>query len=88
MSNMATAALFCPVAWEIGVAIGVDPRAAVIAALFGSSVAVCTPIAMPGDTMVMGPAGAKFGDFFKSGLVMSIAAFIVSMVLLPIFYPF
>lgn len=88
MSNMATAALFCPIAWEIGVAIGVDPRAAVIAALFGSSVAMCTPIAMPGDTMVMGPAGAKFGDFFKSGLVMSAAAFVVSMILLPIFYPF
>jgi hypothetical protein len=45
-------------------------------------------IAMPGDTMVMGPAGAKFGDFFKSGLVMSAAAFVVSMILLPIFYPF
>ena len=88
MSNMATTALFCPVAWEIGIAIGVDPRAAVIAALFGSSVAVCTPIAMPGDTMVMGPAGARFGDFFKSGIVMSLAAFAVSMILLPIFYPF
>ncbi|WP_349687741.1 SLC13 family permease [Acidaminococcus sp. DS4831] len=88
MSNMATAALFCPVAWEIGIAIGVDPRAAVIAALFGSSVAVCTPIAMPGDTMIMGPAGARFGDFFKSGILMSVASFLISMILLPIFYPF
>ena len=88
MSNTAASALFCPIAWEIGVAIGADPRAAVIAALFGSSVAMCTPLAMPGDAMVMGPAGAKFQDFFKSGIAMSAACFVISMILLPIFYPF
>lgn len=88
MSNTAASALFCPIAWEIGVAIGADPRATVIAALFGSSVAMCTPLAMPGDAMVMGPAGAKFQDFFKSGIAMSAACFVISMILLPIFYPF
>ncbi|HFY7501275.1 TPA: SLC13/DASS family transporter, partial [Salmonella enterica subsp. enterica serovar Typhimurium] len=53
-----------------------------------SSVAVCTPMAIPANSMIIGPGNVKFKDFLKPGLAISLVCFIVSMILLPIFYPF
>ena len=88
MSNTAACTLLCPVGWTIAQSIGADPRAVVIAIFIASSIAVCTPLAIPANSMIIGPGNVKFQDFFKPGLVVSAACFIVSMVLLPIFYPF
>lgn len=88
MSNTATCALFCPIGWSIAKTLGADPRAVVIAVLIASSVAVCTPLAIPANSMILEPGNLRFKDFFKPGLAMSAVAFTVSMALLPILYPF
>ena len=88
MSNTATCALFCPVGWSIAQTIGVDPRAVVIGVLVASSVAVCTPLAIPANSMILEPGNLRFKDFFKPGIAFSTIAFAVSMVLLPLLYPF
>lgn len=84
MSNTAVCTLLCPIAWTIAESLGADPRAVVIA----SSVAVCTPMAIPANSMIIGPGNVRFKDFLKPGLAVSLVCFIVSMILLPIFYPF
>ena len=88
MSNTATCALFCPIGWTIAKSLGADPRAVVIAILIASSVAVCTPLAIPANSMILEPGGLKFKDFFRPGLVLSALAFTLSMILLPLIYPF
>jgi len=88
MSNTATCALFCPIGWTIAKTLGADPRAVVIAILIASSVAVCTPLAIPANSMILEPGGLRFKDFFKPGICLSALAFAVSMALLPILYPF
>lgn len=88
MSNTAACTLLCPIGWTIAETIGADPRAVVIAILIGSSVAVCTPMAIPANSMIIGPGNVKFKDFLKPGLAVSAVCFVVSMILLPIFYPF
>ncbi|HBV5744125.1 TPA: SLC13/DASS family transporter [Klebsiella pneumoniae] len=88
MSNTAACTLLCPVGWTIAQSIGADPRAVVIAIFIASSVAVCTPMAIPANSMIIGPGNVKFKDFLKPGLAMSFVCFIVSMILLPVFYPF
>ncbi|HCC3285792.1 TPA: SLC13/DASS family transporter [Salmonella enterica] len=88
MSNTAACTLLCPVGWTIAQSIGADPRAVVIAVFIASSVAVCTPMAIPANSMIIGPGNVKFKDFLKPGLAISLVCFIVSMILLPIFYPF
>lgn len=88
MSNTATCALFCPIGWTIAKTLGADPRAVVIAILIASSVAVCTPLAIPANSMILEPGGLRFKDFFKPGICLSALAFVVSMALLPILYPF
>ncbi len=88
MSNTATCALFCPIGWTIAKTLGADPRAVVIAILIASSVAVCTPLAIPANSMILEPGGLRFKDFFKPGICLSALAFVLSMVLLPAIYPF
>ncbi|HBS5650495.1 TPA: SLC13/DASS family transporter [Klebsiella pneumoniae] len=88
MSNTAACTLLCPVGWTIAQSIGADPRAVVIAIFIASSVAVCTPMAIPANSMIIGPGNVKFKDFLKLGLAISFVCFIVSMILLPVFYPF
>ena len=81
-------ALFCPIGWTIAKTIGADPRAVVIAILIASSVAICTPLAIPANAMILEPGGLRFKDFFRPGICLSALAFVLSMVLLPILYPF
>jgi len=88
MSNTAACALFCPIGWSVATALGADPRAVVISVLVASSVAVCTPLAIPANMLILEPGGLKFRDFFRSGLAVSIVAFAVSMLVLPLAYPF
>lgn len=54
MSNTAACTLLCPVGWTIAQSIGADPRAVVIAIFIASSVAVCTPMAIPANSMIIG----------------------------------
>ena len=68
--------------------IGADPRAVVIAILIASSVALCTPLAIPANSMILEPGGLRFKDFFKPGICLSAVAFLLSMILLPVIYPF
>lgn len=63
MSNTAACTLLCPVGWTIAQSIGADPRAVVIAIFIASSVAVCTPMAIPANSMIIGPGNVKFKDF-------------------------
>jgi len=88
MSNTATCALFCPIGWTIAKTLGADPRAVVIAILIASSVAVCTPLAIPANSMILEPGNLRFKDFFKPGIALSAVAFVLSMALLPLLYPF
>ena len=88
MSNTAACTLLCPISWTIAETIGADPRAVVIAVFIASSVAVCTPMAIPANAMILGPGNVRFKDFMVPGLAVSAVCFVVSMILLPIFYPF
>ncbi|MCK4175786.1 SLC13 family permease, partial [Klebsiella pneumoniae] len=77
MSNTAACTLLCPVGWTIAQSIGADPRAVVIAIFIASSVAVCTPMAIPANSMIIGPGNVKFKDFLKPGLAIS---FVLSLI--------
>lgn len=88
MSNTAACALLCPIGVSIAASLGADPRAVVMSIFIASSVAVATPLAIPANAMIMGPAGCKFKDFARTGIPIIIIEFVISMILLPIFYPF
>ena len=78
MSNTATTALMVPIGISIAQGMGADPSAVLMACVIGGSCAYATPIGMPANTM----------DYAKAGVPMILVATVVSMILLPIFYPF
>lgn len=88
MSNTATTALLVPISLSIATGMGADPRAVLMATVIGGSMAYATPIGMPANTMVLSIGGYKFRDYAKAGLPLMAVALVVSMVLLPIFFPF
>ena len=88
MSNTATTALMVPICLSIAQGMGADPRAVLMACVIGGSCAYATPIGMPANTMVIGAGGYSFMDYVKAGTPMIVIASIVSMIILPIAFPF
>lgn len=88
MSNTATTALLVPISISIAQGMGGDPSAVVMATVIGGSCAYATPIGMPANTMVLAPGGYKFTDYVKAGLPLILVSTVVSLILLPVFFPF
>lgn len=88
MSNTATEALLAPIGLSIAQKLGADPRAVLMAVVVGSSCAFATPIGTPANTMILSAGRYRFGDYTKVGLPLILIIIAISMVLLPIFFPF
>ena len=59
-----------------------------MACVIGGSCTYATPIGMPANTMVVTAGGYTFKDYAKAGVPLILVSTVVSMILLPIFYPF
>ena len=88
MSNTATTALMVPICVSIANRMGADPSAVLMACVTGGSCAYATPIGMPANTMVVTAGGYTFKDYAKAGIPLILVATVVSMILLPVLYPF
>ena len=88
MSNTATTALMAPICISIAQGMGADPRAVLMACVIGGSCAYATPIGMPANTMVVGAGNYKFMDYVKAGMPLIVIATVISMIILPIAFPF
>ena len=88
MSNTATTSLLVPIGLSIATQLGADPRAVLMAIVIGGSCAYASPVGMPANTMVFSIGGYKFTDYIKSGLPLILVSGIVSIILLPILFPF
>lgn len=88
MSNTATTALMAPICLSIAEGMGADPKAVLMACVIGGSCAYATPIGMPANTMVVGAGGYRFKDYVKAGVPLILIATVISMIILPIAFPF
>ena len=87
MNNAATAALLCPIAIGIATTLGVNPDSFLMAVAIGASCAFLTPIGHQNNTLILGPGGFGFGDYWKLGLPMEVLVVVVSLPLLLFFWP-
>ena len=88
LSNNAAVALMVPIAIGLAVKLGLDPRPFVIATCIAGSASFSTPIGYQTNTYVYSAGGYKFTDFTKFGLPLNIICFLVSILLIPIFWEF
>lgn len=87
MNNAATAAVLCPIAIGIAATLGVNPDSFLMAVAIGSSCAFLTPIGHQNNTLILGPGGFGFGDYWKLGLPLEGLVVAVSLPLLLIIWP-
>jgi di/tricarboxylate transporter len=88
ITNNAAAALSFPIALSAATQLGVDPRPFFIAIAIAASASFSTPIGYQTNLVVQSIGNYKFGDYWKIGLPLNILAFIVSMIVIPIFWSF
>ena len=88
MSNTASAALLCPIGVAIAKQLNADPKAVIMAIAVAASCAFATPVGTPPNTLVLGPGGYRFMDYLKAGCGLVIVCFIVSLIVIPMVWPF
>lgn len=88
ISNTATALILIPVAVSAAHELDVSARPVLMTLTVAAAASFLTPVATPGNMMVMGPGGYKFGDYSKLGLPMVLWYFIVVMALVPLIWSF
>jgi di/tricarboxylate transporter len=87
MNNAATAAVMCPIAISSSGQLGVNPDAFLMAVAIGASCAFLTPIGHQNNTLILGPGGFRFGDYWKLGLPLELLVLAISIPLLLVFWP-
>ncbi len=76
-----------PIAIELGVALGYDPRPLVVAVMFAASAAFSTPIGYQTNMLVFGPGGYRFTDYMRVGIPMNITLALVASLMIPMLWP-
>lgn len=87
INNSAAAVLLAPIAIGMAQGLGVSADPFLMAVAIGASCAFLTPIGHQSNTLVMGPGGYKFSDYWRMGLPLEILIVLVSVPLLLLFWP-
>jgi di/tricarboxylate transporter len=82
MNNAATAAVMCPIAIGAASQLGVSPDPYLMAVAVGASCAFLTPIGHQNNTLILGPGGFRFGDYWRLGLPLELLVIVVSVPML------
>ena len=87
INNAATAVVMAPIGAGVAASLGVDADAFLMAVAIAASCAFLTPIGHQNNTLVMGPGGYRFGDYWRMGLPLDVLVIAISVPLLPIVWP-
>ncbi len=87
INNAAAAVLMAPIAVSTALALGVSVDPFLMAIAVGASSPFLTPIGHQSNTLVMGPGGYRFGDYWHLGLPLSLLVLLVSVPLILWFWP-
>lgn len=88
ISNTASALLVAPIALAAAQGLNVNPQAFMMSVAIAAAMALLSPVASPVNMLVMSPGNYRFSDFARVGAPMMVIAFIISMIVLPVMWPF
>lgn len=88
ISNTATALIMIPIAVSAATQLDISARPVFMSLAVASAVAFLTPVATPANMMVMGPAGYRFGDYWRLGLPLVGVFGVVAIGLVPLIWRF
>jgi di/tricarboxylate transporter len=87
LNNTATALIAAPVAIAVAHNLGVDPDPFLMAVAVAASCAFLTPIGHKNNTLIMGPGGYRFGDYWRMGLPLEIVVIAVAIPMILLVWP-
>ncbi|WP_417600937.1 SLC13 family permease [Pararhodobacter oceanensis] len=87
MNNAATAAVMAPIALGIAATLGVQADGFLMAVAIGASCAFLTPIGHQNNTLILGPGGFGFGDYWKLGLILEAIIVAISVPMILVVWP-
>ncbi len=88
MPNPAVAVLLAPIALNTANNIGVSPYPLMMAVALSASAAFLSPVGHSANVLIMGPGGYRFADYLKVGAPLTLVTLIVTLLVMPIFWPF
>lgn len=88
MSNTATAVLLAPVAIATAQAMDASPLPFAMTAAIAASASFITPVSSPVNILVLGPGQYRFSDFVRIGVPFTVLVMLVTVLLVPILFPF
>lgn len=87
MNNAATAAVMCPVAISLASAMEVSADPFLMAVAVGASCAFLTPVGHQNNTLILGPGGFRFGDYWRLGLPLEVVVVAVGVPVILMVWP-
>lgn len=87
LNNTATAVIGGPIAVDVAAQLGVNPDPFLMAVAIAASCAFLTPIGHKNNTLILGPGGYSFGDYWRTGLPLEILVVAVSVPMILIVFP-
>lgn len=88
LNNVATVLIAAPIAVDIAHSLEVNPDSLLMGVAIAASCAFLSPIGHKNNTIIMGPGGYQFGDYWRMGLPLEILILCVSIPLITVFWPF
>ncbi len=87
LNNTATTIVAAPIAIQMATTLGVNPDPFLMAVAVAASCAFLTPIGHKNNTLILGPGGYSFGDYWRMGLPLEIIVVAVSIPAILYFWP-
>ncbi|MDB5372881.1 MAG: family permease [Belnapia sp.] len=87
LNNAATVLMLGPIAGSLAQRLGLSPDAFLMAVAVGAACDFLTPIGHQCNTLVMGPGGYRFGDYWRLGLPLSVIVLLVGVPMIALVWP-
>jgi di/tricarboxylate transporter len=87
LNNVATCLIAAPISVQIATTLDVNSDSFLMGVAVAASCAFLTPIGHKNNTIIMGPGGYRFGDYWRIGLPLEILVLTVAIPAILIFWP-
>ena len=87
LNNTATAIVAAPIGIQMATTLGVSPDPFLMAVAVAASAAFLTPIGHKNNTLILGPGGYRFGDYWRMGLPLEVLVIGVAIPVILVVWP-
>jgi di/tricarboxylate transporter len=87
MNNTATAVIAAPIALDVSKRLDANPDPFLMAVAVAASCAFLTPIGHKNNALILGPAGYRFGDYWRMGLPLEVLIVLVGIPMILLVWP-